>query len=383
MEIREYNRLREKNKTKDFEGKNKGLDYWLFRLSFVGNFGSIFFAYFLIYPSLLEVINLRVIDGIWGIIFSLLFTTIFLISFEKIKRYIIKNFSNDFIRNNNKITIPLISWFLISISIIITSFYLSINGSKNLATTTTITTINSDFKLKNDIDSLKNHYNIEKKIFINDNAKLRDINNELRGKLIDTPIEFRTVRNDYQKIINDNVDIIESNNSEIHRLENEYETQVNDLNNKYRHEIIKSKENDAKNILLFIVIVIINELLIIGGLYFREYYEYTAYKINQKKFEKIYLIRDRYKSLIKFIYNNGKSDVGDKVIPTLELKNIINERTTIPNSNRFVEDFFRDMDIMGVFSINGKRRFINKNYDDALNIIDSYDDTYRVLENIR
>lgn len=383
MEIKEYNKLREKNKTKDFEGKNKGLDYWLYRLSFIGNFGSIFFAYFLIYPSLLNVIKLRVIDGIWGIIFSVLFTTVFLISFEKIKRYIIKNFSHDFISRDYNIGVGLVSWFIISLTIIITSFYLSINGSKNLGTTTTITVINENHQLKNEIDSLKNYYSLEKETFVNDNVKLRNINNELREKLVNTPIEFKTVRNDYQKIIDNNVDIIESNNNSIDNLDNKLQNKINEVNNVYDLKFKESKENDSKNIFLFVIIVILNELLIIGGLFFREYYEYTVFKLNQKKFEKIYLIRDRYKSLIKFIYNNGKLDIGDKVIPSLELKTIVNERTTIPNSNRFVEDFFRDMDLMDVFNTNGKRRFINMSYGDALNIIETYDDTYRVLENIK
>ena len=52
MDIKKYDTLRNKINKKDFEGKNKSLDKWLYRFSFFGNIGSIFFAYFLVYPSL-------------------------------------------------------------------------------------------------------------------------------------------------------------------------------------------------------------------------------------------------------------------------------------------------------------------------------------------
>ena len=67
-----------------------------------------------------------------------------------------------------------------------------------------------------------------------------------------------------------------------------------------------NENEDSRNILLFVIIVILNELLIIGGLYFREYYEYTLYIINQEKFEKLYQKKDRYKALLTFVYNDGK-----------------------------------------------------------------------------
>ena len=125
-----------------------------------------------------------------------------------------------------------------------------------------------------------------------------------------------------------------------------------------------------------------NEIIIIGGIFFREFYEHKIFKINQQKYEKIYLKRDRYRALLQFVYNGGKFTTGDKVISGLDLKALISEKTNIPNSNKFVDDFFRDMTNMEIFVTNGKRREIGKTFDEAMNIVEHFDDTLRILENL-
>ena len=57
MDLKKYDELRNKIHTKDFEGRNKSLDKWLYNLSFLGNVGSIFFAYFLVSPALNKAIS--------------------------------------------------------------------------------------------------------------------------------------------------------------------------------------------------------------------------------------------------------------------------------------------------------------------------------------
>ena len=135
MDLKKYDELRKKINTKDFEGNNKGLDKWLFRFSFIGNISSIFFAYFLVFPSLLKAITANFITGNWGIALAFGLTLVFLSIFEITKRYFIRNFSNDFVINNRKIKFKTLSWLTISVTVVILSFYLSITGSKNLATT--------------------------------------------------------------------------------------------------------------------------------------------------------------------------------------------------------------------------------------------------------
>ena len=59
------------------------------------------------------------------------------------------------------------------------------------------------------------------------------------------------------------------------------------------------------------------------------------------------------------------------------------EKANIENSNKFTDSFLHDMDKIGIFNTVGKRRFIAISYQEALNIIDNYDDIYMILENIK
>lgn len=381
MDIKKYDELRKKINTKDFEGKNKGLDKWLFRFSFFGNIGSIFFAYFLIYPSLLKAITINLVSSGWGTILAFLFTLVFLIMFEIVKRYIIRNFSHDFVVNSNKLKFNIFSWFIVSALVIILSFYLSIMGSKNLASTSTVKNEAGNKELINKIDEINSKYSKLKEPYYVEINSLREANRQSR--IIQNSTTNAWERRENEKIISGNEELIKSYEDKIVKHDIENKIEIQNLQSQFSQVKEENKEEDIKNILLFIIIVIFNELIIIGGVYFREYFEYNLYKINHQRFEKIYTKRDRYRSLLMFVYGEGKLTTGDKVIPSLELKAIIAEKTPIQNSNKMVDEFLRDMDNLGVFSTTGKRRHIAMTYSDAINVIEKYDDAFRILENLK
>ena len=383
MDLKEYDKLRKKISVKDFEGNNKALDKWLYFFSFIGNFGSIFFAYFLLYPALLKAITINLITGVWGTGLAFLFTNTFLVIFEVIKRYLIKNFSSDYVASNKKINAGVFGWFTISAAIVILSFYLSVAGSKNLATTSTIRNNIAETSIDIQKDSLATQYERKKNTYIVDNESLRKSNVELRQNLIATPVTYVSVRRDYQSSIDKNTKIIDGNQNEINRIDDQLKTRIEELKVNLNTTKDGNATEDSKNIVLFVIIAIFVEIMIIGGVYFREWYEYNLYVINQQKFDKIYLKKDRYKALLTFIYNDGKVAVGDKVMGGLELKEVVSEKTNIPNSNKVVEEFLHDMDRLGVFNTIGKRRFIASTYQEAINVIEHFDDTLRILENMK
>jgi len=383
MELKDYDKLRKKINVKDFEGSNKALDKWLFGFSFVGNIGSIFFSYFLLYPALLKAISINLVSGFWGTTLAFIFTLVFLTIFEIIKRYLFRNFSSDYVKSNKKITGVVFGWFSVSIAIVLLSFYLSLVGSKNLASTSTI---------KNDIavtqvdvqkDSLSIQYERKKQTYVYDNQSLRDINVELRKTLAETPLGWVSARRDYQSSIDKNTNIIASNQAEVNKIDEQLKQRVNELKTGLNSTMANNATEDTKSIILFVIIAIFSELIIICGVYFREWYEYNLFVINQQKYEKLYLKKDRYRALISFVYNEGKVAVGDKVISGMELKKIVADKATIQNSNKFIDEFLSDMDKVGVFNTVGKRRFIGVTYQDALAIIENFDSTLRILENMK
>jgi hypothetical protein len=383
MDLKKYDELRKKINTKDFEGNNKGLDKWLWRFSFIGNASAIFFAYFLVYPALLKTITLHLVAGFWGTAIALTLALIFLTIFEVTKRYLIRNFSNDYMTNNKKINPKITGWFGTALAIIVLSFYLSVTGSKNLASTskfsnTTVETLTSVQK-----DSLSLVYERKKETYVNDNEKLRTVTNDLRQRLAETPLGYVTARREYQTSIDKNTKIIADNQAEINKIDTELNTRLSELSGQLLTTKQTNKTEDAKNIFLFIIIVVFNEVIIIAGIYFREYFEHTLFEINRQRFEKIYQKRDRYRSLLTFVYGDGKLTAGDQVIPSLQLKEIVAEKANIQNSNKLVDEFLQDMDRLGIFVTNGKRRSIGATYQEAINIVERYDDAFRAIENMK
>lgn len=383
MDLKKYDELRKKIDTKDFEGNNKGLDKWLWKFSFIGNISSIFFAYFLVFPALLKAIAVNFVTGNWAVGLAFVITLIFLLIFEIIKRYLIRNFSNDFVVNKKKLSFKIFGWSLTSIAIIAMSFYLSISGSKNLATTSSVKNIVATTEISSQIDSLTSVYDQRKSIYVADNEALRSTTSNLRKTLSETPLNYMTARREYQVSIDKNGDIIKDNDTKIAGIDNDLQLAVAELNQGLQETRSGNADEDTKTKLLFVIIVVFNELIIIGGLYFREFYEYNLYLINQDQFEKIYLKKDRYRALINFIYRDGKLSTGDKVMPRLELQEAVKEKANLQNSNKFVDEFLRDMDRLTIFATVGKRRNIEKTYTEALDIIENYDDSYRVLENLK
>ena len=383
MDLKKYDKLRQKINTKDFEGNNKGLDKWLFRFSFIGNISSIFFAYFLVYPALLKAITLNFVTGNWGLALAFGITLVFLTIFEITKRYFIHNFSNDFVTNNKKVKFKTLSWLSISVAVVILSFYLSITGSKNLARTSTIKNAIVQTEVVSKTDSITSIFDIQKQIYVDDNEALRAVNTDLRQKLANTPLNYPTTRKGYQDNIDKNTELIRENDKKVEALDGELQLAVAEFKQDFANTKTGNETEDAKNILLFVIIVCFNEIIIIGGLYFREYYEYNLFLINQDKFEKIYQKKDRYKALLTFVYNDGKLGSGDKVMSGLLLKEAVAEKTTIQNPNKFVDEFLRDMDNLSIFTTHGKRRLIASTFTEALDTIENYDDNYRVLENMK
>jgi hypothetical protein len=383
MELKEYDKLRKKINVKDFEGNNKALDKWLFGFSFVGNLGSIFFSYFLLYPALLKAITINLVNGFFGTALAFIFTNVFLVIFEIIKRYLFRNFSSDYVANNKKMNGPILGWFTVSVAIVLLSFYLSLVGSKNLASTSNIKNNIATVQVDVQKDSLAVQYERKKKTYEMDNQSLRDANTELRKNIALTPVGWMTIRRDYQSNVDKNTEIINNNQNEINKIDNQLSQRVNELKSGLNTTITKNATEDTKSIVLFIIIAIFAELIIISGVYFREFYQYQMFILNKQKFEKIYQKKDRYKALLTFVYKDGKLAPGDKVMSGLELKEIVSEKANIQNSNKIVDEFLKDMDNLGVFNTVGKRRMVASTYPEAQNIIEHFDDAYRVIENMK
>lgn len=382
MELKKYDTIRKEIKKMDFEGKFKQLSDWLYLFSFVGNVGSIFFAYFLIYPLFNDAISHYIQTDGTNIISSI-FTVLILFMFELTKRIILKNFSFDFVKERFKIKeFSIISWLIISLGLIVLSFYFSINGAMKFADNTIVVEqqINKELKFKQ--DSVKSvyqakidDYNIEIENLRNDNEILRDKRNE-------TPLNYISARNDYNNMINQNTEEIKRFEGLIVDLDKELEGKINEFKIEKNNTLNKITDENNISILVFILISSLIELLIIGGIYFKSYYDLTVFRKNEPHLENFFKKRDQYLVLLSYIYKKGKLTTGDVVIGVNRLKETLKDNN-IQNVNKLVTSFYSDLEYNNIIKTEGKRKYFVVDFEKANEIITKLDDTVDILNKLK
>lgn len=382
MNLDEYSELRNKIKSQDFETKNKDIDTTLNIFSYIGNIGSIFFAFFLLFPALHKTITTNIVDSELSTYLAGFFTVLILSGFEFIKRKFLANLSFDIVKNKFKIHRSLVGWSIASLAIICGSFYLSLNGAIEFATTSSEKNEIIEATVQNDVDSITNVYNKRKQVLIDDNNSYRESNREYRDKIAETPINFRNTRNDLQKLVDANNESIDDNDNRIAALDNELKGVIRGLESDQQEELNKNDDSDMSNIVLFLLISTTIEFLIILGIYFDKYYDYNVFLLNMGELEGIFKKRERYKTLVKFIFKEGMLGQDQQIMGKTKLLELIKEKSNIPSPNKFLDSFLNDMDYLGIIKLNGTRRYTATTYSEALEKIDKFDDTLRLLEKL-
>jgi hypothetical protein len=383
MNLSKYKKLREKIKNKDFEGKNGQLDKILYISSWIGNIGSIFFAYFLLFPALFKAISTNLFDGNIATYLAGFLTVLTLCMFELWKRKILTNTSFDLIVHKYKVTKKFFGLLLSGLALISASFYFSLNGAINFATTSEGKNDVIEQTSVNETDSLTQLYITYKQPFVDDNASLRKANVDLREKILSTPNNFRTVRNDMQKLVDANIVVIGLNDVKISGLNDELQAKILALSDASAKTKEENENKDFEGILLFLILSTCIELIIIVGVFFREYYEYNSYLINESDLEDTMITRDRYNTLVKFLFKEGAVGVREPIMGVSKLKEIVSKRSNIPSSNKLVDTFISDITYMNIVQLEGKRRYTACTYEEAIKKIEKFDDTLRLLEKLK
>lgn len=382
MDLNKYSELRDKIKSQDFETKNKDVDTWLNIFSYVGNIGSIFFAFFLVFPALLLAISANLVQGDASTYLAGFISILILSGFELLKRKVLANLSFDIVKNKFKIHKSLIGWSIFSIGIVGASFYFSLNGAINFASTSKDVNIEIENVANTQIDSINQVYQERKQTLIDDNNGYRESNQEYRDKIADTPLNYRTVRNELQDLVDSNNESITDNDTRISNIDKELNSEIKKLQTEQESEQSENEDKDISNILLFLIISTSIEFIIILGIYFDKYYDYNVYLTNIAEMETTHKKRDRYRTLIKFIFKEGMIGQDQKILGKTKLLTLIKERSSIASPNKFLDSFLNDMEYLGIIKLNGTRRYTAVTYQDALEKIDKFDDTLRLLEKL-
>jgi hypothetical protein len=264
--------------------------------------------------------------------------------------------SNGFFNNKNIFNI------ILSLSIISISFYLSVNGAKELVnnieqeeknTEVLIerTTVNFDsIKTKEITPILEKIENKEKTL------------NQFRSK------EVLSSRD--ERILKEIQTEISKHKEDINSLELKYEKKSKDVISKLEQLKTKTVNKSKFNQNIFIYIGIILELLIIIKLIFFVYYEFKSYfdkkeELKNNNSYKEYLL---HSELLRILYQNGTKVIGEDLSTEKQFKVLVSSQNIITTQKK-LEEFLKLCNYLKITQIVSKKRKAVVTFTEGLNII--------------
>jgi|694.fasta_scaffold67462_6 hypothetical protein len=367
MKINEFKKLEEKINGQNFNQGYKNINVVMLLLSIFGHFASIFLAYFALSKVLGGVIENNPVA-------VFIASIVMLSGLELLKRDIFDKFSIQYLKVKafTKDVLPL---FILSLAIIGTSFYASINGAKEFSSKEAVIEQTQKENVNQFSDSLTKVYNvkitdIEAEIKVNkdkldakdkEQTELEAIQPPTRSqksRIKDLKDEKTTLRSDITKLEADETTV----KTELATKIKEHETTVG-------AETEDKKKDNSSNSLAFILISTLIELVILAGVYFNEYYKFRSYKEFRDRLEKDpnYQKWMLYDQMLNIIYTedtkmNQKLPANKGIADMCKVNDII----VMPKD---VTDFLKVMNGLGIIKTSGSSRYVNKQRDLAFEIL--------------
>jgi len=196
---------------------------------------------------------------------------------ELLKRDVFDKFSIQSLKNNTilKQVLPLT---LMSLLLISGSFYSSISGAKEFSSKTKQIEVEVNSDIDTFSDSLNLFYGDKIVIIESQNQSLFDSNNDLDDEARELPPNWISAKNSIRERIDINNEQIEKNDIKISNLKLERDSEISEYEKDVLLDSGGEKEENSKNSFIFIIISTLIELVILGGVYFSEYYKFRSYK---------------------------------------------------------------------------------------------------------
>lgn len=310
MDLKRYEKLKKEVDVKSFEGKYGVLDKLLHVASFLGNIGSIFFAFFFINELLYNATT----DFTGRVLILGTATVVSMGIFELLKRYVFRNLSLSILSKQSN-AIELFYNIMFSLVLVSGSFYLSLNGAKEFADKSTAIESQASEHIIAQADSIKLVYS--KKIDLKTDerhnvVKTRDIyvNKMASGKAYSSRLK------EYNKLINDANAQLEKIDESILRIERERDSAISDVRLTISKNTDKQIQQVGSNKVAFLLISAFIELLILVGVYFHTFYMLKIFNDFKRRLvtSPSYGIYESYNKLLAILFKNGKVDV-EEVLP--------------------------------------------------------------------
>lgn len=384
MRHEDYKNLKEEVKNKDFFNGYAVFSNLAYYLSFVGNFFSIFLAYFFIN----NVITQTILDGQESsVTISLIISLIILLSVEAFKRFVFDKFSMEIIKQKFKFKgseVTILSFF--SACLIFASFYLSLNGAKEYANKDREIQATTEQAIDTYTDSLNVKYDKKTVLYEEEINKLRDANlsYDERLKMLDNKDENLSndtwqdrqeknrINDERKQIRNDkdrNIKQIDKLEAKINIVKGEKESELAKFEKKQLSKADDKIEENADNPIRFLVFSTIIEFVILFGIYFINYYKVRSLEEYEHLVAKDpkYKMFNQWNELITLLYNKG-TRLGDTLPYKTEMMKLI-KANALDFSQKELDDALKVFTHVGILKKKGNKKAISLGEEDSRELI--------------
>jgi hypothetical protein len=366
MKINEFKDLEKKINNIDFNQSYKNINVIMTILSYFGHLTAIFLAYFF----MSKVIS----GGIEDPTVVFISSVIILSGIELLKRDIFDKFSVQHLKEK-KFTKGVVPLALLSLLLIASSFYLSINGAHDFSNKSKQIEMSTDTTLSNFRDSLTTIYvnrikskeeeisQIKAKIDQKDREQTdiesqQPLSKQQRQRVSDLKDEKAVLRSDIQRY-----------ESDVKGFKTERDSIIKEKEVELVGKSEEEKEDTSKNSLLFVIISTFVELTILVGVYFNQYYRFRSYKEYRERIEKDPNFQKwmLFEQILEIVYNedtrmNEKLPSNKSIIEICKVNGII----VLPKD---ITEFLKVIGGLGIIKSSGSAKYINKQRDVSFELL--------------
>ena len=334
MKLDKFFKLKNDLETFNFEKNFNSLSKTLYYFSFLGNIFLILFSYFFIKDVTNSIPVLFTGQGLFFSIFIILFMT----GYELFKRFAFEQLTSTILRVR-KATLNIILGSLVTLSLVVGSFYLGLNGAHRLIDTSDTIEITTDQVLSTKVDSVAKYYDKEIDFYRNQRALTR-ADRKYRDSIVAV-------------------------------LQTTKDTKIKEIESKTEGKSAAKVEELKQNDFAFAVMVFFLELIILIGVAFNAYYIWTSYDemkqlLTTPKFKQLEINLN----LLKLYYQNGRKKEGDSVLSRSKLISLV-RASKLNISQTDINAFIALCSELEITSGSRRKKAYNMNYEKAKVILEN------------
>ena len=357
MKIDQFKKLEKRITGYNFNQSYKNINMIMTGLSYFGHVASIFLAFFF----MSKIISGAMSDNPVAVFIS---SIIILMGLELLKRDIFDKFSIQSLKDKgiSKAVAPLL---ITSLLLIFFSFYSTINGAKQFSSKSKEIEVTAKNEIKAYKDSISSIYQVRIDVLEDRNIDLFEANKKLDDEARQLPSNFVSSKNKIRQRIDVNNTQIEKNVSLISEIKSERDKDIKEYESNLLSESDSDKEENSKNSFLFVIISTLIELIILGGVYFNEYYKFRSYRELRDKLEKDpnyqkWLLYDQILSILI----TDETKMNQKLLSNKAIIDMckVNDIIVLPKD---LSDFMKIVSGLGIIKVSGSVKYISKTRDIA------------------